>query len=167
MLLEPLTVGAGWSETIDMVGIADYMNSGLPVVLKLETDTATDYFVGFNRATGVNSQNDEADNEVTIVETGNNGEGYSQSFLKATLVQGESYALLNFGGSGHDLVIDASSITDNGSNPWVATVDIRLGACSTNVECDDDNACNGVETCNTGTALCEADPNVSLLLCEH
>ena len=44
-----------WSQTVDMVGIADYLDTTtntLPVVVKLETNTAQDYFIGFNRATG-------------------------------------------------------------------------------------------------------------------
>ena len=39
------------------------------MVVKIETGTETDQFIAFNRATGVNRQNDEADNEVTMVET--------------------------------------------------------------------------------------------------
>ena len=83
------------SKQISMVGVAEITvnNNKLPAVMKLETGTSNDYFVGFNRATGRNSQNDEADDEVTIVQTGNNGESYSQSFLKATLKQGESYSI--------------------------------------------------------------------------
>jgi hypothetical protein len=81
---------------ITMVGIAEIKDNNpnkKPAVLKLETGTSNDYFVGFNRAIGKNSQNVEADNEVTIVQTGNNGESYSQSYLKATLKQGESYSI--------------------------------------------------------------------------
>ena len=124
MLLEPK--GVGWShQEVNMVGIADYMNSGLPVVLKLETDTTNDYFVGFNRATGVNSQNDEADNEVTVVQTGKNGEGYSQSYLKATLTQGQRYTIPNFGESGKTLTITAAAV-DIGTSPGIATVCISF-----------------------------------------
>ena len=62
-------VGQLWTETI--VGIADFDNNILnhPVVVQIETGTETDQFIAFNRATGVNRQNDEADNEVTMVET--------------------------------------------------------------------------------------------------
>jgi hypothetical protein len=55
ILLEPLKGGKGWSSTHTMVGIADYLTTGsesYPVVLKLETGGAADYFIGFNRATG-------------------------------------------------------------------------------------------------------------------
>ena len=52
VLLEPLSGGPGWSQTVELVGIADYDNSNLPVVIKLETGTNSDYFIGFNRAIG-------------------------------------------------------------------------------------------------------------------
>ena len=80
-----------------------------------------DYFIGFNRATGANAQNDEADNEVTITTSGNNGEGYSQSFLKAHLIKGESYTITNFAGTGQNLVIKADDI-NIGTVPGVATI---------------------------------------------
>jgi hypothetical protein len=118
--------------TVNMVGIADFLNNpqDYPVVIKIETGTATDQFIAFNRAIGINSQNDEADNEVTIVETGNNGEGYSQSYLKAHLVQGETYIYSNWAGSGQSLVVNAKSI-NLASSPAVAQIEICLGSCAT------------------------------------
>ena len=109
-------VGQLWTETI--VGIADFDNNILnhPVVVKIETGTATDQFIAFNRATGVNRQNDEADNEVTIVETGRDGEGYSQSFLKATLQQGETFIYANWAGTNQNLSITAVTIITNPEN---------------------------------------------------
>jgi len=97
-------------------------------VIKLETGTSTDQFVAFNRATGVNSDNDEADDEVTIVQTGSNGEGYSQSFLQATLRQGESHTITNWVGTGQNLIISVTDI-DQDTNPqvWTATVIVALG----------------------------------------
>ena len=109
------------SKQISMVGVAEITvnNNKLPAVMKLETGTTNDYFVGFNRATGRNSQNDEADDEVTIVQTGNNGVSYSQSYLKATLKQGESYKI-------GDLEIIATSINIS-SQPGVAVVTLKKG----------------------------------------
>ena len=108
-----------------LVGIADYLNNPAnhSVVIKLETNTATDFFIGFNRAVGVNSQNDEADDEVTIITTGNNGEGYSQSYLQAHLVQGESYTINSFAGSGRKIVIEAVNI-DITTDPGTAEIKI-------------------------------------------
>eukprot|EP00546_Thalassionema_frauenfeldii_P009624 CAMPEP_0178912114 /NCGR_PEP_ID=MMETSP0786-20121207/10078_1 /TAXON_ID=186022 /ORGANISM="Thalassionema frauenfeldii, Strain CCMP 1798" /LENGTH=568 /DNA_ID=CAMNT_0020584651 /DNA_START=624 /DNA_END=2327 /DNA_ORIENTATION=+ len=117
-------------QTYRMVGIANYDNNPeqLPVVIKLETGTSTDQFIAFNRAMGVNSDNDEADDEVTIVQTGSNGEGYSQSFLQATLRQGESHTITNWVGTGQNLIISVIDI-DQDTNPqvWTATVVVSLG----------------------------------------
>lgn len=98
-----------------LVGIANYQSAGQHnVVIKLETNAANDLFVGFNRATGINSQNDEADNEVTVVQVNNgNGVSYSQSFLLATLKQGESYT---FAGTSPVTTIQALNI-DLTTNP--------------------------------------------------
>ena len=47
------------------------------VVLKIETQTTNDFFIGFNRAQGINAQNVEAEDEVTIIETGQDGLWFS------------------------------------------------------------------------------------------
>ena len=119
-----------WSGTI--VGIADFDNNPdqYPVVVKIETGTSTDQFINFNRAKGVNSQNDEADNEVTIVETGSNGEGYSQSYLKAHLVQGEVYTYVNWAGTGQNLVVTANVINISTGSTDYAEVTVCLGVCT-------------------------------------
>merc|ERR1712176_1515278 len=123
---DPSTEGC-WTGTIIGIGEWDSGNYGLPVDIKIETGTSDDYFIGFNRATGPNAQNDEADDEVTIVQTGNNGESYSQSSLKSHLTEGESYIFSNWKGSGEDLsvVVNAIDIT---STPGTAQVTIQLGS---------------------------------------
>jgi hypothetical protein len=113
------------TSTVTLVGVAEYnIRNGNPVVVKLETGTSDDFFIGFNRAVGANSQNDEADNEVTIVTTGNNGISYSQSFLQAHLIQGESHTITNFGGTGVDLKITAESINIS-STPGTAMIKVE------------------------------------------
>jgi len=123
---DPSTDGC-WTGTIIGIGEWDSGNYGLPVDIKIETGTSEDYFIGFNRATGPNAQNDEADDEVTIVQTGNNGASYSQSSLKSHLTEGESYTFSNWKGSGEDLsvIVDAIDIT---STPGTAQVTIQLGS---------------------------------------
>ncbi len=125
LLLEPASGNGDFFQSIDMVGIADFSGdqSAPPVVVKLETNTNTDYFIGFNRAIGANAQNDEADNEIVIVETGSNGEAYSQSYLKAHLVQGESYTIENFSVGVLNLTITAKKI-DLSLDPAVASIEI-------------------------------------------
>jgi hypothetical protein len=102
------------SWTGNIVGIADFANNPLndPVIVKVETGTGTDQFIAFNRATGINRHTDEADDEVTIVQTGLNGELYSQSFLKATLKSGEVYTIPQWDGT-QDLTITAKAININ------------------------------------------------------
>jgi len=152
-----------WSGTI--VGIADFQNnpSNHSVVLKIETGTTTDQFIGFNRAAGVNYENDEADNEVTIVETGGNGEAYSQSFLKAHLVQGEVYTYPNWAGTGENLVVTANliDIPIDIDYPATAQVSICLGSdcdsgCASDSDCNDLLYCNGQETCNVASGTCQS-----------
>eukprot|EP00984_Skeletonema_dohrnii_P023114 scaffold12204_cov111-Skeletonema_dohrnii-CCMP3373.AAC.2 len=121
----------GYDTTLTMVGIDEYnIRGGSPVTIRLETGGGADYFVGFNRAsaTGPNRLNDEGDNQVTIVQVnGNNGESYSQSFLKAKLSQGQSYAITNYGGTTQTVTITATSI-DISTTPGTAVVRITNGS---------------------------------------
>ena len=114
-----------WSGKV--VGLADYDNNPLnhPVSIKLTTGTNTDYFLGFNRAKGVNSDNKQASDQVTIIETGANGIGYSQSFLTATLLQGQSYTFSNWQGSGKDMVVSVKTI-DLNADPGFADVSLNF-----------------------------------------
>jgi len=123
---DPSTEGC-WTGTIIGIGEWDSGNYGIPVDIKIETGTSEDYFIGFNRAAGPNAQNDEADDEVTIVQTGNNGISYSQSSLKSHLTEGESYTFSNWKGSGEDLSVIVNAI-DITSTPGTAQVTIQLGS---------------------------------------
>ncbi len=111
-----------------IVGIADFDDnpSNHPVIIKLETGTTNDLFIAFNRAGGVNSDNREADDEVTIVEAGKDGESYSLSRLKAHLVQGENYQVSNWRGSGKTLTITAEHINITAA-PGYALISICMG----------------------------------------
>jgi len=162
------TSSSCWSGTL--IGIGEWDNGvySKPVVVKLETGTATDYFVGFNRAAGPNELNDEADDEVTIVETGSNGEAYSQSWLKQHLKEGESYTIGNWRGTGQDLVVTAENI-DISTTPGTAYITIVLGgsscnpptpapACTSDASCDDGINCT-IDSCDVSTGVCSSTPN--------
>jgi hypothetical protein len=127
VMLNPKTAlasNANWGTIVTLVGIADYQNvADIPVVLKLETGTDNDYFIAFNRAVGINADNVEADNEVTVISTGQNGEAGSQSYLRATLIVGEQYVISNFGGGGRNCPIKLVSI-DKSSSIWKASVQV-------------------------------------------
>ncbi len=117
----------------EIIGVADFSRNDFdrPVVVKIETTTHVDLYVGFNRAIGANRQNTkEAGDEVTVVETGRNGERIAQSWLKATLKEGESYTVEDWQGLGRTLYIIAEEI-DLGSDSVAgyARVSICLGIC--------------------------------------
>ena len=125
--LSPRNTAATYVTLKTLVGIADYkrQNNYFPVVMKLETFTAVDYYVAFNRATGVNLHNDEGDNMLTIISTGSNGNSYSQSWLNATLLEGEEHTIPNFGGKvGKNIVVKLLSI-DKTTNIWKANVLVK------------------------------------------
>ena len=111
------------SQTINMVGIAEIKvnNNKLPALLKLETGASEAYFLTFNRATGINSDNEEADDEVTIIEVYNNDRYFDQSYLKAHLKQGESYVI-------GELTITAEKI-ETKTKPGTAIVTINNDSC--------------------------------------
>lgn len=115
-----------------IVGIADYDNNpeSHPVVIKLETGTDDDYFLAFNRAYRVNQDNKQADDQITIVLAGNNGLGYSQSWLKATLSQGDSYEITNWRGTKRHLVITVNEIDIANADPGYADVTLNYGSAS-------------------------------------
>ena len=113
-----------------LVGVSEYdLIDDVPTaiaVLKLETHTNTDFFIGFNRANRQNADNRLSSNEVTLIEAGNNGEGYSESKFITSLKQGESYTIEGFGGSNEGVAITVSEI-DTSNSPGYADVSIVFG----------------------------------------
>jgi len=74
-----------------LVGAGEWENPNQgQVVIKIENGDK-DLFVGFNRAAGANSQNDEFDDEVTVIEAKNSNTISYQSYIKAHLKNGEEY----------------------------------------------------------------------------
>ena len=108
---DPINEGT-WTGQI--IGIGEYdLRTNQPVTIKIETGTSSDYFVGFNRAVGPNVQNDLGDNMVNIIKTGNNGIGYSQSYLEMLLDATPAYSehnIPNFAGTGNYLIIKVNPI---------------------------------------------------------
>ena len=84
------SVTSSWDGTL--VGISDYNDAGNNhVLVKLETGAALDYYMNFNRATGINSGTKEGENQVLITSQGANGEDFSKSTLLAKLSAGQSF----------------------------------------------------------------------------
>ncbi|KAL7552277.1 hypothetical protein ACHAWF_015504 [Thalassiosira exigua] len=115
-----------WSGKI--IGIADYKNNPnrLPVVVKLESGGPNDLFVGFNRAKGINRHSADARDEVTVVLTGNDGLGYSQSYLEAKLSQGKSHLVQDWRGLGVELTINVNEINTR-ADPAYADILVVFG----------------------------------------
>ena len=119
----PLTTSSAW--TGDLVGVAQYSDIVLDnqfVILQVVGDVNKDYYVGFNRAIGINSGTREAQNQVTI-QSRATGIGFAQSTLVAKLSGGQSYSIPNFGNSINDVTIEVVSI-DLSSSPQTAKVNI-------------------------------------------
>lgn len=109
-----------------LVGVAEYdkiddmdFNGEVAAVLKLETGSDKDFFVGFNRATRQNSDNILASDKVTIIEAGANGKGYSQSWFEAEVGQGQSYSFGEWGKTKEELVVNVVTI-DYSTEPGYA-----------------------------------------------
>ena len=119
--LYPENESSTWGTVKTMVGIANYdqATSETPVLIKLETGLAEDYFINFNRATGINQQNVEADDEVTIVKA--NADTKSQSYLQATLLEGEAHTIDALG-SANGIVVKLLSIDKTNPDLWKAEV---------------------------------------------
>jgi len=76
-------------------GIADYSNgqNGQSVIVRVDDPSADDYFVTYNRKTGINSGTVEGGDTVTVTRQGANGGGYAESELLAKLNIDGSYTI--------------------------------------------------------------------------
>ncbi len=111
-----------------MIGVAEYdkNTNDFPIVMKLETGQADDYFVGFNRATGPNWQNKQADDQVTIYQVKEgDGMSYSHSTLKANLGAGGSLKINNWRRTGRALTIQVNEI-NLGVTPGFADIAVTF-----------------------------------------
>jgi hypothetical protein len=90
------------------------------VLAKIDDASATDYFITFNRQTGINSGKQEAGNLVTVTTTGNEGTSYAKSSLLAKLGAGGSWSGTI---DGKTMKVIVLSITTS-SSPAYATVRI-------------------------------------------
>ena len=125
------TGGTSWSGRL--IGMSDYGNNPYnhPIILKLETGVGSDYFVSFNRAGGVNSEVQEANDLVLIHRVeGGHGTEYSQSMLMSTLYGGRTGTIENWRKSGIDLTVMVNEI-NLWSSPAYADVLIKFGETTT------------------------------------
>ncbi|KAL3910872.1 MAG: hypothetical protein SGILL_007517, partial [Bacillariaceae sp.] len=90
-----------------MVGTYDGSDK---VVIKIEEGSKS-YYIGYNRAVGMNSQTKEGGNRVTIVKK--TTVGYQTTNLEATLSTGSTYTINDFRGSGEDVRIKFAASSHN------------------------------------------------------
>lgn len=157
--INPLEIGY-WSG--ELVGVVDYASSSPTqyVVLKIETSSLDyDYYVGYNKMSGFNSQTKEAGNKVTIQTRERSSS--SQSWMVAELSEGDAFAVTGlFKVEAKDINSAGADITVQGPN-IVLLCDPMLNLITNNEVCDNTNevceatadlGANGKESCN---AWCE------------
>jgi hypothetical protein len=108
-------------------GISDYSDSNNIVLVKLNNlntgkSAYDDYYVNFNRQSGINSGTQEGGDQITVVQ-GGEGTGYAETDLVAKLSAGEEYTIINFDGSGETATITVNTIGKT------ADVSICIGPC--------------------------------------
>ena len=102
-------------------GISDFGNAASStVILKINDLSSTDYYVAFNRQSGINSGTREYGNQVTVTRHGAEGTRYSGTELVAKLGAGGRWSGAI---SGKNMIINVLSI-DLASSPAFARVRI-------------------------------------------
>lgn len=143
----------------ELLGFSDYTNPAAPngasVILKIEGHNR-EYFVGFNRRSGINAENQEIDaaNKVTVHSVKDN---LGESELEAKLGIGETFEIPNFGGDEQSVLVQVEFI-DLSSTPATARVSVDYLKCTSDLDCDDGSSCT-TNTCNLSTGTCVHAPN--------
>jgi hypothetical protein len=111
----------------NLVGFAEKSraSSSDKMIVRIITSTA-DFYVHFNRKTGMNAGTQEGADQVLIT-TRNTGTGYSESSLVGKMSTGSVYTIPKFNGSSNSLVIRVVSISTN-TVPGRANISITFGA---------------------------------------
>ena len=120
------------AQTVKMMGVGEYDLQAEPrkkIAIKVLTSVGAPQYIGFNSSKRANFQNDEADNQVTIIEK--TGDRYGVSNLKKYLVQGESFDL-------NGKIVSAECINTS-VTPSLACVCVREidQTCPTDCACSD------------------------------
>ena len=120
----------------DLYALASYTSSpaDATTLIQLESTSGSNYHIGFNGAHGSNSGTNEHANRVLITTQGTTG----PSLKIANLGASQSYTIANYDGSGRDVTI--SVVTISGSDKAAVTVSCGPALCSSNDQCDDNNA---------------------------
>jgi hypothetical protein len=113
---------------MSIIGIDDYDISTVAetVMIRLENGDQ-DYFIGYNRATGINKDTQSSRDSVTITQRGSDT-GYSNSKLLASLSQSQVYTISNYK-EGQSLFIRFTSHDPAVLQSGAAKVDIYHASC--------------------------------------
>ncbi|KAL3771831.1 hypothetical protein ACHAWU_004390 [Discostella pseudostelligera] len=107
--------GGSMSWTGTLVGVAEYGQISVDgvgdrrLVLRIVSGGTNDMYIGFNRKKGMNKDNKQGSDMVTIIEA-KAGAVFSSSIRKAVLKQGQSYLVSNWRGDGSNLEIVVDTI---------------------------------------------------------
>jgi len=134
-----------WEE--NLIGLGDYEKDveGSPVLLRIIGNSTNDYFIGFNRASGINEGTCTFVDKVVVYRKGgivNDKRAYST--IIASLGAGEMHSLPDWDSS-RELNIIVNSI-DTTSDPAVANLKV-FATCNSDSDCNNDYYCDGEETC--------------------
>ena len=130
-------------------------------MIKLDTPSATDYYIMLNRSSGSNSGTQEAANQVIINSGGDfsapsTSNPYTDSLLVAKMDEGDTYTITNFDGAGNDVDVIVNSI-DLSANGGAGYAEITISTGTPDSSC----AQNEVLECSCKTAAPSLFPTSS------
>ena len=104
--IELTTPISPWTWNGNLVGQAERDNANISqddmMIVRIFGFGGTDYYVSYNRKTGINSGSQEGGNQV-LIHSRENGIGYGTSTLLAKLNSGGAHTVSNYDGSDADL----------------------------------------------------------------
>lgn len=113
-------------QTYLLNGVADYRsNPNALVVLQLDQPSLNqDYYIGYNRKTGINSDTVEDGDKVTIHRKDASASAYVTSWKVASLNAGESYTITNYNNQGGSVEIRFPGTQSDGRDAKIEIFDL-------------------------------------------
>lgn len=82
----------------------------IPMLIKIDSETTTTYYIGFNALDGANIGTVQAGNKLTLHSVENINEKGADSVILAALGTGESYAIVDYDGTGLNMLLTVINI---------------------------------------------------------
>ena len=125
-----------------LVGIADYSRKHwwqLAIVKIINVINGYDYFLSFNRQSGINSETQNGGDQVLVIKY-MAGSFYTDSILAARLNSGQMYSIFKFDGESS---LELWPRIYNETSPPYANVNIfkNFAQCTSDNDCNDSNSC--------------------------